>query len=261
MIDSQNRDFTVPRERKLKMQKKEQYTIILTIVSLLASVGVSSTFMLTKGTIKKKESAVRTEALYRVLPGLEGSPVEISSSNSHDRDRVYKGMSKTGQLVGYVASGEAQGYSSKIKVMVGIDPNLEKILGINILAQNETPGLGTKMTEIESATTLWSLIYGRELKSIDWDSDESWELPLIRQPERIKKFGLSKKAKNKVHPWFQGQFKLKTYNQLVVSKVKDAEKIVAITGATISTKAVINAVQDAIDKIKSIVQPPAWEIK
>jgi len=34
-----------------------------------------------------------------------------------------------------------------------------------------------------------------------------------------------------------------------------------ITGATISTKAVVNAVQNAIDKIKGIVQPPAWEIK
>ena len=243
------------------MQKKAQYTIILTIVSLLASVGVSSTFMLTKGTIKKKELAVRTEALYRVLPGLEGLPVEITPTNSPDRDRVYKGLNKAGQLVGYAASGESQGYSSKIKVMVGIDPNLEKILGINILAQNETPGLGTKMTEIESTTTLWSLIYGRELKSIDWDSDESWELPLLKEPERIKKFGLSKKAKNKAQPWFQDQFKRKTYNQLVVSKVKDAEKIVAITGATISTKAVIKAVQDAIDKIKSTVHPPAWEIK
>jgi len=243
------------------MQKKVQYTIILTIVSLLASIGVSSTFMLTRGTIKKKELAVRTEALYTVLPGLEGLPVEISPTNSPDQDHVYKGLNKAGQVVGYAASGEAQGYSSKIKVMVGIDPNLEKILGINILAQNETPGLGTKMTEIESTITLWSLIYGRELKSIDWDSDESWELPLLRQPERIKKFGLSKKAKNKAQPWFQEQFKRKTYNQLVVSKVKDVEKIVAITGATISTKAVIKAVQDAIDKIKSTVQPPAWEVK
>src|SRR3972149_11231365 len=167
------------------MQKKAKYTIILTIVSLLASIGVSSTFMLTKGTIKKKELAVRTEALYMVLPGLEGLPVEISPTNSANEERVYKGLNKAGQVVGYAASGEAQGYSSKIKVMVGVDSNLEKILGINILAQNETPGLGTKMTEVESTITLWSLIYGRELQSIDWDSDGSWELPLLRQPERI----------------------------------------------------------------------------
>ena len=242
------------------MQKKAQYTITLTIVSLLASLGVSSTFLLTKDTIKRKELAVRTEALYVVLPGLEGSPVEITPPMVNDQDRVYKGLNKVGQLIGYAACGEAQGYSSKIKVMVGIDPNLEEIIGINILAQNETPGLGTKMTEVESTTTLWSVIYGKELKSIDWDSDEPWKISPLRQPERVKKFGLLKKTK-KTLPWFQEQFKNKTYNQLVVSKVKDNEKITAITGATISTRAVINAVQNAIDKIKGIVQSPTWEIK
>ncbi len=234
--------------------------ITLTIVSLLASLGVSSIFLLTKDTIKRKELAVRTEALYVVLPGLEGAPVEVTPPTVADHDRVYKGVSKSDQLIGYAAYREAQGYSSKIKVMVGIDPNLEKIIGINILAQNETPGLGTKMTEIESTTTLWSVIFGKELKAIDLDSEESWQLPMFRQPERVKKFGLGDKKTKKTVPWFQEQFKHKTYNQLVVSKIKDDEKITAITGATISTKAVINAVQDAIDKIKGVVQSPTWEI-
>ncbi len=243
------------------MQKKVQYTIILTIVSLLASVGVSSTFLLTKDTIKKKELASLAEALYTVLPGLEDQPVEITPPEIAEHNRVYKGTNKAGNLIGYAACGEAQGYSSKIKVMVGIDPNLEKILGINILAQRETPGLGTKMTEAESTNTLYSLIYGRELKSIDWDSDEAWKLSPFRQPERIRKFGLLKRTRNNARPWFQEQFKQKTYNQLIVSKVKDTEKITAVTGATISTKAVINAVLEAIGKIKGIVQPSAWEIK
>ncbi len=242
------------------MQKKAQYTITLMIVSLLASIGVSSTFLLTKDTIRRKELAVRTEALYTVLPGLEGSPVEITTAGISEQDRVYKGLNKAGQLIGYAASGEAQGYSSKIKVMVGIDSNLEKIIGINILAQNETPGLGTKMTEVESSTTLWSLIYGKELKSIDWNSDEPWSIPPFIQPERVKKFGLSKNTKKNL-PWFQEQFKRKTFNQLIVSKVKDEGKITAITGATISTKAVVNAVQNAVDKIRGVVQSPVWEIK
>lgn len=117
--------------------------------------------------------AVRTEALYIVLPGLEGSPMEVTPSEIADQDRVYKGLNKAGQLIGYAACGEAQGYSSKIKVMVGTDPGLEKIIGINILAQNETPGLGTKMTEVESTSTLWSVIFGKELKTIDLNSEES----------------------------------------------------------------------------------------
>ncbi|MEB2307790.1 MAG: FMN-binding protein [Candidatus Brocadiaceae bacterium] len=242
------------------MQKKVQYTITLMTVCLLASLGVSSIFLLTKDTIRKKELAVRTEALYMVLPGLKDAPDEVTPSETSDLDRVYKGLNKAGQLIGYAACGEAQGYSSKIRVMVGMEPNLGKIIGINILAQNETPGLGTKMTEVESTTTLWSIIFGKEPKAVDWDSEEGWQLPTFRQPERIKKFGLLKGEK-KAQPWFQQQFKQKACNQLIVTKVGDNEKITAITGATISTRAVVNAVQNAIDKIKGVVHPPAWEIK
>lgn len=243
------------------MQKKAYYTIVLTVVSILASIGVASTFLLTRNTIKQKELALRADALYTVLPGLEGAPADVTSQEVNVQDRVYKGLDKSGQVIGYAASGEAQGYSSKIKVMVGMDSRLEKILGINILTQNETPGLGTKMTEVESSSTLWSVIFGKELKSIDWDNDGIWKLPPFRTPERIKKFGLPKKSRGKSQPWFQEQFRHKTCNQLVVSRVKDTEKITAITGATISTKAAINAVQNAIDKIRNAVQPPAWEIK
>jgi Na+-translocating ferredoxin:NAD+ oxidoreductase subunit G len=242
------------------MHKKKQYPLVLTMVSLIAALGVSSIFLLTANTIKKKELAIRMEALYNVLPGLQDL-MEITPSNTADQDQVYKGLDKTGQVIGYATCGEAQGYSSRIKVMVGIDPSLEKILGINILAQNETPGLGTKVIEVESTTTLWSLIFGKKLKPLDRDDSEPWKLPFFRQPERIKIFGLPKETKNKIQPWFQEQFKEKTYNQLVVSKVKNPDKITAITGATVSTKAVINAVQDAIDKIKITIQPPTWEIK
>lgn len=42
------------------------------------------------------------------------------------------------------------------------------------------------MTEVESTTTLWSIIFGKEPKAVDWDSEEGWQLPTFRQPERIK---------------------------------------------------------------------------
>ena len=74
-----------------------------------------------------------------MLPGLEGEPVEVTPANAPDSDRIYKGIDKSGQILGYAACGEAQGYSSKIKVMVGVDSHFEKVLGISVLAQNETP--------------------------------------------------------------------------------------------------------------------------
>lgn len=243
------------------MHKKAYYTITLTVVSLLASIGVSSTFILTKNKIKEKELAVRTEALYAVLPGLAEPPEEITPSKTADQGHIYKGRNKAGQLIGYAACGEAQGYSSRIKVMVGIDSDLKKILGINVLSQNETPGLGTKMMEIESSSTLWSMFFGNERKSVKEKDVGSQQSLLFHESEQTKNSGILNEAGNKTMPWFQEQFKLKTLNQLVISKVKDPEKITAITGATISSKAVMNAVQNATEKIRNIIQPQDWEIK
>jgi len=233
------------------MKKKTQYTLILTIVSLLASIGVSSTFLLTRDIIKKREEALRTQALYTVLPGLKNQPVEITPPNTKAQDRIYKGLDDEGRLIGYAASGEAQGYSSKIKVIVGIAPNLKKLLGIDIIAQKETPGLGTKMVEKESNITLWNVILNLFKKLTK--EEEKKNLPLF-------KMDVNEKKKEK-RPWFQEQFESKTYNQLVVSKVKDNEKITAITGATISTKAAINAVKNAITKIRLAIEKQKWEIK
>lgn len=249
------------------MQKKAQYTITLTIVSILASMGVSSTFLLTKDTIRKKEQAARTEALYKVLPGLEGEPVEVSPANAPDSDRIYKGLDKSGRIIGYAACGEAQGYSSKIKVMVGVDDHFDKVLGISVLAQNETPGLGTKMTEVESNATWWSLIFGKERESFvvksftDDDGVPSWKLPIMEQAKKAKAKKLSARSADVPQPWFQEQFMHKTSHQLVVTKTPDPEKILAITGATISTKAAINAVQNALEKVTHGIQPANWEIK
>ncbi len=57
-------------------------------------------------------------------------------------------------------------------------------------------------------------------------------------------------------PWFQDQFKGKSIGQLQVVRGKDPNQIEAITGATISSKAVTVSVRDALDKLQSIVKQP-----
>ncbi|MGM0607624.1 MAG: FMN-binding protein [Candidatus Muiribacteriota bacterium] len=49
-------------------------------------------------------------------------------------------------FLGYVLSASPQGYSSEINTIIGID-NDGVITGINIVSQQETPGLGAKCTE------------------------------------------------------------------------------------------------------------------
>ncbi|MCR4293264.1 MAG: FMN-binding protein [Candidatus Kuenenia sp.] len=243
------------------MKKKVQYPVILTIVTLLASIGVSTTYLTTKEKIREKELEVRTRALFTVLPGIDKTPEEITPPTAKNQDKIYKGVNSEGELIGYAASGEAQGYSSKINVMVGIDSNLEKILGIDIISQRETPGLGTKMVEKESSDTLLSVLMSLFGKTSGVGHGKIQQLPEFNMHQGKEVNNAGNGAAAELRPWFQEQFKDKTYNQLVVSKVADKEKITAITGATISTNAAVKAVQNAIEKIKLELQEHTWQIK
>ena len=123
------------------------------------------------------------------------------------------------------------------------------------------------MTEVESNATWWSLIFGRGGESFvvksftDDDGVPSVEITHYGTSEKGKNIKQSVRSADIPQPWFQEQFMHKTSHQLVVTKTPDPEKILAITGATISTKAAINAVQNALEKVTHGIQPRAWEIK
>lgn len=208
------------------MEKKLQYMLVLGIISIVTAVGVGATYVTTKEKIRQKEEARQMEALLTALPGLEGQPQEITPPGAAPEERVYKGLDKDQKLIGYAALGQAQGYSSTIKTMVGLSPDTEKILAIKILAQGETPGLGTRIVEIATTKTLWKLLMG------------GGEAPAVEP----------------LTPWFQDQFTDKALNQLIVVREADPTKIQAITGATITTKAVVASVEDAVKKIKAAVK-------
>lgn len=209
------------------MGKKLQYTVVLGIISIITAVSVGVTYVTTKEKIRQKEEARRMEALLTVLPGLEGQPQEVTPPGAAPEEKVYRGLDKDQKVIGYAALGQAQGYSSTIKTMVGLSPDMQKVLSIKILTQGETPGLGTRVMEIATTKTLWKLLMGG---------------------------GASPAAAEPLTPWFQEQFKDKALNQLTVVREADPTRIQAITGATISTRAVVASVENGVKKIKAVVK-------
>lgn len=76
-----------------------------------------------------------------LVPGAEtGEPMEI------DGVRVYRAL-KDGQTAGWVVPASGQGFADTIEILVGLDGPAEKITGVYILDQKETPGLGNKILE------------------------------------------------------------------------------------------------------------------
>jgi electron transport complex protein RnfG len=59
---------------------------------------------------------------------------------------VYKGY-RNGELVGYAFIAGGGGFQGWIEIVVGIEPDLETIMGIWVLESGETPGLGGRIVE------------------------------------------------------------------------------------------------------------------
>ncbi len=115
-------------------------------ITLVASAGVSVVNTITAEPIAAAEAAAKVAALEQVLPAFEGTPASKTLTIDEMPITVYT-ASKGGEVVGYaVETMSKNGFSGAISLMVGFTPAGE-VYNVNVLKQNETPGLGTKMAD------------------------------------------------------------------------------------------------------------------
>ncbi len=188
------------------MPKFLHYAIVLSCVCLASALGLAGTYVATQKKIALRNEEKLNKSLAKVLPQAKTFKKLEATQGEGD---VYEGRDAAGKLVGYAAIGFAQGYSSKIQVLVGLKPDLSHptIVAIDIVNQQETPGLGANVAAVSTNKTLWSAL------------------------------GLSQPLKN-AKPSFKDQFQGKAVAGLQVGSTVDA-----ITGATISSRAVVRAVK------------------
>jgi len=113
------------------------------VVTAFALAGV---YEATKDKIALQEEKIMADALKSVLPD-----AEKIVGDTIDGKTYYKGYpteDASGEPTCYAIMAEGIGYSSTIRTLVGLSP--EGIInGMNIMYQQETPGLGTKAVEIK----------------------------------------------------------------------------------------------------------------
>ncbi len=119
--------------------------LVLFCITLLSSAGVGAVYMITEAPIAAAKSAAEKSALETVLPEFDAT--EQSEHMVDGLEIVAYKASKDGKVVGYaIKTASKSGFSGMIKMMVGFDNN-GTILNVDVLEQNETPGLGAKMDE------------------------------------------------------------------------------------------------------------------
>jgi electron transport complex protein RnfG len=169
------------------MKEIARYGFILASICIVASASLAGVNYLTKSRIIAQAQAEEEASLREVLSSAERFEVVKSGEDI----LYYRGSDKSGNLIGVTFKVTAKGYSSTIETMVGMLKD-GTITAIKILSQNETPGLGTRVSE------------------------ES----------------------------FTGQFANK----------KDLKEVQAITGATISSRAVIDSVEKKAQEIRELIK-------
>jgi Na+-translocating ferredoxin:NAD+ oxidoreductase subunit G len=199
-----------------------RFPLILVIICTVAAGGVGITYVTTRAKIRQRQTE-REQSALQVVFGAEVTNRALNAEASRD-ERVYQVMGKDGVMMGYAAIGDGRGYSSLLRVLVGVNPDVNRVSGIMVLSQQETPGLGTRIVETKSRKT-WASVIKRE--AIEED-------PI---------------------PWFQKQFEgLPREN--VNLQTSNTRGVDAITGATVTSHAVVDAVKNAIRKIEAVREEP-----
>lgn len=174
---------------------------VLFCITLVAAAGVGGVYQITAEPIAQANAKAENDALTQVLPEFDSAPTQLELTID-DMPIVTYTATKDGEVVGYaVKTLSKKGFGGTITLMVGFDA-AGTVLNVNVLAQSETPGLGTKMADEGN--------------------------PLIKS--------------------FQGR----NPGEMTMAVVKDGGDVDALTAATISSRAYVDAMARAYAAYKQV---------
>lgn len=183
-------------------------------VGLLCALLIVATYQITLPIIERNRAAYLERAIFKVLPGTvqrvsfrldDNGRLYATDTDQPDGQKVYAGYDAQKQLVGVAIEARGQGFQDVISVLYGYAPQKQAIIGFEVLESKETPGLGDKIGKDPA------FLQNFEALNVSLTADGS----AIQNPIVMVKHG------TKTNPW----------------------EIDAITGATISSKAVATILQ------------------
>jgi RnfABCDGE-type electron transport complex G subunit len=195
-----------------------KFVVILSLACLVIGGGVAALYGLYRGDIERRDLRIKEQAIQDVCPeGASVDPQAPIAGAPLAADAVYAARDSAGRTVAYVAQGEAQGYSSLLKVMVGVKAKYFSVIRVVVLSQQETPGLGATVAEQKSNFTLWEKLFG---------------------PSK------AEKTEQLINPFL---------DQFPGKKPEQFGQVQAITAATITSNATKRAVEQALERIRQAV--------
>ena len=125
-----------------------RFGLILMIIAVAAAAALAAVYTVTNPRILAQKETQLMEALAAALPGSDPASLQTVRENGEVLYYIAYAPGDTARPMGYAFLAKGPGYSSVIETIVGID-TLGHILGLKVLYQSETPGLGTKLQEVK----------------------------------------------------------------------------------------------------------------
>ncbi len=196
----------------------KQMFIVLMVVGAVSGMVLAGTEKLTRPLIEQHKQEELKQSIFEVIPGAETYEEVVSGDF-----RVFKGLNENNEVAGYAFLAEGPGFQGNIRMIAGIGADLETLLGMRVLEQLETPGLGAKIAEETPKQDFYEQFQGLDP---EWTADDTI------QDEQ----GVANAA----------DFLTYVKNQ----QPDDPNEIQAITGATISSAAVVEIMNTYLDLLE-----------
>ena len=113
---------------------------VLLIIAAISGVTLGVIYTITKEPIAKQVKLEEEKALKAIFP----KATSFNLTTGKDSYTYYEVYTKN-KLIGYTIDASGQGFSSIIRIKIGLNPDKETIKDIKIIKQGETPGLGTRV--------------------------------------------------------------------------------------------------------------------
>ncbi len=125
----------------------------LTVAGLASGLLLVGVYEITKPIIDANKAAALERAVFQVLPGttameplvMREGALGLADGTEEEPPSVFVGRDDAGALTGYAIRWQGSGFQDVIELIYGYDPARELVVGMEILASKETPGLGDKI--------------------------------------------------------------------------------------------------------------------
>lgn len=206
----------------------------LGLIAAICGLIIVAAYQSTYNAVQENKRIAVERAVYKVIP-TAGSIVEYAALPSGEVEKVgaggsvpagalkfYAGFDESGGLAGIAAEGAAKGYADNVRILFAYDPATSRITAFSVVAMRETPGIGDKI-----------LVDKDFLASFPLDATISNDLKALANAIVTVKHG------TKTKPW----------------------EVDAISGATITSRAVGKAINDAAQALLPRIAPNLDKLK